>query len=162
MKLMVMGHGQHGKGTFCAIAAHEFGLKCTSSSLFACHAFIFQAMKGQYSSMAECYADRHNHRALWYRMILDFNTPDLTRLGRGIFEQHQIYDGIRDINEFSALKSAGLFDLAIWVDASERMPKEDASSISVHRGCADLVIENNDSQAEYEVRVRRVLRALYR
>lgn len=162
MRFIIMGHGQHGKGTFCKIAQQHFNLSAISSSEFACKHFVFEHLRAQmgYPDMETCYADRHNHRALWYQLIADFNTPDGTRLGRLLFEQHAIYDGIRSLAEFEALRSAQLFDLAIWVDASARVPAEDASSITVHRGCADIVIENNDTPELYQQRVCRLLRLL--
>lgn len=162
MKIIVMGHGQHGKGTFCNIATTQFQLSAISSSEFACQLFVFQHLQPimGYPNIESCYADRHNHRALWYKLIADYNTPDGTRLGRDLFEQHDIYDGIRSLDEFRALQRQKLFDLSIWIDASERVQAEDSSSISVDRSCADIVIENNDTPDAYQNRVVRLLRAL--
>ena len=165
LSLMVMGHGRHGKGTFGDIARAEFGLISLGSSRFACDTFLFDQLKAEYgyTSADECFADRHQSdamRELWYKAIFGYNTPDRTRLGRGIFEQATIYDGIRDDQEFYALKAAGAFDLAIWIDASERLPAESGSSIKVSAADADIILTNNGTPEEYAEKVRRLLRVL--
>lgn len=165
LKLMLMGQGRHGKGTFCDIALSEFGITHMSSSRYACEVSLFEQLREEYgyTTLDECYADRHRNDAMretWYKAILGFNTPDLTRLGRAIFDVATIYDGIRDDTEFSALKAAGAFDLAIWVDASDRLPPESAGSIKVSAADADIIITNNGSPEEYANKVRRLLRVL--
>lgn len=47
MRLMVMGSGRHGKGTFCKLAASFFDLSSVSSSQFACETFLFEDLKSQ-------------------------------------------------------------------------------------------------------------------
>lgn len=164
VKIIVMGEGQHGKGTFCKLATAHFGLTAVSSSRFACDAFLFEQLRETlgYPDADSCFEDRHQHRALWYQAIAQYNTPELSRLGRDIFAKHDIYDGIRSLDELNALREAGLFDLAIWIDASERMPREPASSITVSKANADIIIENNGTEADYETKVIRLLQALTR
>ena len=162
LNLMVMGHGRHGKGTFGDIARNEFGLISLGSSRYACDTFMFDQLKDEYGyqSADECFADRHRSdamRELWYKGIFGYNTPDRTRLGRGIFEQATIYDGIRDDQEFYALKQAGAFDLAIWIDASDRMPPEPEGSIKVSANDADIILTNNGTPEAYAEKVRRLL-----
>lgn len=166
LNIMVMGHGRHGKGTFCQIAAKLFNLTSMGSSLYACNTFLFEQIRHQfgYATAEECFADRHRDdamRELWYKAIFGYNTPDRTRLGRGIFEIADIYDGVRDDQEFYALKDAGFIDLAIWIDASERMPLEPATSIKVTANDADIIITNNTTEAEFEAKVIRLLSTLY-
>ncbi len=43
----------------------------------------------------------------------------------------------------------GLFDVIIWVDASERLPLEDPSSFDIDKTCADIIIENNGTYDEF-------------
>lgn len=162
---MVMGHGRHGKGTFCEIAA-RYGIKSMGSSRYACDTFLFEQLKDTYgyADAESCYQDRHRDdamRQVWYQAIFDYNTPDRTRLGRGIFSVASIYDGVRDDQEFLALKEANAFDLAIWVDASERLPKEAATSIKVGMEHADIVIMNNGTPEAYERSVKALLKALF-
>ena len=91
----------------------------------------------------ECFEDRINHRTLWYEIIKEHNREDLARLGREIFQENDIYCGIRDREEFLACKKAGLFDVSVWVDASDRLPPEDPKSISVLKSDANIIINNN-------------------
>ncbi|QFT55592.1 hypothetical protein [Microbulbifer sp. THAF38] len=158
MKLMVMGNGRHGKDTFC----EESGIDYVSSSRFAAEPIVFPALASTYGyrNVDECYEDRANHRADWHELIKEYNTPDKARLAREIFSKYDIYCGIRCKHEFLAAKEAGLFDLAIWVDAGDRLPNESPDSITVRPDHADIVIENNGSLAEFEAKVRRVTRAL--
>lgn len=140
MRIMVCGYGGHGKDQLC-----EFlGLSYTSSSEMALHEFIWMSLCDDYNTKEECYADRVNRRELWYNMIKDYNTPDLTRLAGKIFEIHDVYCGIRDREEFMAARDKGMFDIAIWVDASDRLPPEVGSCTLLKSDC-DIVIDNNGS-----------------
>jgi predicted HAD superfamily Cof-like phosphohydrolase len=170
-KILVMGYARHGKDTVADLLQQQYKLKFTSSSAFCAERVIMPAikklwakwdpipgeLKGQppaipdYSTVQECFEDRHNHRAFWYDTITAYNTPDLTALGRAIFEGHDVYCGIRNAREFHALRNAGVFDVAIWVDAYERIgAKEDESSCTVEPWMADCVLDNNGSLADLE------------
>lgn len=164
-KLMLMGSGRHGKGTFCDIALRYFGITSLSSSRYACDTFLFDKIKDRfgYATADECYADRHRDdamRELWYQEIFDFNTPNRDRLGRGIFALAPIYDGVRDDLEFGELKSAGAFDLSVWIDASKRVPPEPSSSIKVTADHADVILTNNGTPAEFVAKVHAFLSLL--
>jgi len=145
MKLIIFGYAQHGKDTACLYLRDRYGLSFSASSMFACRAFLYEQIKDRfgYTSLKACFEDRGAHRQLWYEAIRDYNTPDRTRLGRGIFAEHQVYCGIRDRDEFEALRAAGAFDLAIWIDASQRKPPESSSSMKLTSDDADLVLDNN-------------------
>ena len=64
------------------------------------------------------------------------------------FQKNDVYCGNRSREEVQAAREAGLFDYAIWVDASQRLPLEDASSISVTEADADFIIDNNGTEEE--------------
>lgn len=151
MKLIVFGYKRHGKDTTCEFLEQKFGLGFRSSSYFACEEFIFDLLKDEhgYASIDECFEDRVNHRELWYNLIRDYNKEDRTRLGRGIFQVAPVYCGIRDRDEFEALKKKRLFDVSVWIDASERLPDEDESSMNLNKKDADFIITNNGSEAEF-------------
>src|SRR5690606_3625161 len=114
------GYKRHGKDTACEYLRDRYGISFASSSETACNLFLFDQIKDQfgYKTKEECFEDRHNHRELWFNAIRDYNIPDMARLGRQIFAQNDVYCGIRNDEEFYALKERGLFDLAVWVDAS--------------------------------------------
>ena len=65
LKLLVIGHGRHGKDTVCEILRDRYGYTFESSSKFCSKLFIYNDLKNKYNYLneEECYADRHNHRA---------------------------------------------------------------------------------------------------
>lgn len=164
-RLLIMGYARHGKDTVCELLRDDYGFNFTSSSQFCAERVIFPALQeqwkrfrgasptpvarpeaGPYETAQECFDDRANHRKLWYDLITAHNTPDLARLGREIFEDHDVYCGIRNAREFHALRNAGVFDVAIWVDASQRgLPVEGRDSCTVEPWMADFVLDNNGS-----------------
>jgi hypothetical protein len=79
-KLLVIGHGRHGKDTVCEMLRDHYRYTFESSSKFCSLQFIYNDLKDKYgyANEEECYADRHNHRAEWYNAICDYNVPDAT------------------------------------------------------------------------------------
>jgi len=158
IRLLVLGHKRHGKDSFGEILAEEFGYTFESSSQAASDIFLFDALKDKYGyeTPEECFEDRMNHRAEWYSAICEYNKDDRARLAKGILERTQCYIGMRDRDEITECMKQGLFDLIIWVDASERLPLEDASSFNIDKSCADIIIENNDDYETFKERVVRL------
>ena len=150
MKLIITGHKHHGKDTACKILNQSMGYSYAVSSWTACINFIFDALKYKYcyKTQMECFNDRINRRAEWYELIRQFNTPDKARLGKMIFSDKDIYNGIRDLEELNALRDAGVFDFLIWIDRSEHCPPEDLDSMNITREHADYVVNNNVSGME--------------
>ncbi len=151
-KLLIIGHGRHGKDTVCEILKEKYGFSFESSSQFCSKLFIYDQLKNQYnySNEEECYNDRHNHRQEWYEAICAYNVPDAARLGREIFSAHDIYCGLRNKKEFHAMKNTGVFDYAIWVDRSDHLPPEPKTSMSLEQWMADFTIDNNGTLEELE------------
>lgn len=170
-RIMVMGYARHGKDTVSDLLREKYGLRFTSSSQFCAERVVLPHVKQawsewhrtaadprpkkpafpDYDTVEECFDDRGNHRELWFNLITQFNTPDLTALGQAIFEGHDVYCGIRNAREFHALRNAGVFDVAIWVDAEERVgSREDRSSCTVEPWMADFVLDNNGTLADLE------------
>ena len=158
IRLMVTGHARHGKDTLCEALRP---LRFASSSLFVCSRVVYPVLGPRlgYQSISECYADRGNHRPEWKRLIWEYNAQDPARLSREIFVESDIYCGIRDIREFRAARSEGLFDLAIWVDAGFRHPPEPESSITITPEDCDLVVLNTTTRAALVARARRLLQS---
>ena len=149
-KLLVIGHGRHGKDTVCEILRDKYDYSFESSSQFCSKLFIYDMLKDKYgyANEEECYNDRHNHRAEWYDAICDYNVPDAARLGREIFKAHDIYCGLRNKREFFAMQNTGVFDYAIWVDRSDHLPPESKDSMSLEHWMADFTIDNNGTLEE--------------
>jgi hypothetical protein len=159
LKLLVIGHGRHGKDTVCEMLRDKYGYSFESSSQFCSKLFIYDQLKDKYgySDEEQCYADRHNHRAEWYDAICNYNVPDAARLGREIFKQHDIYCGLRNKREFFAMKNTGVFDKAIWVDRSDHLPPESKNSMSLEQWMADYTIDNNGSLEELQFNVDQLI-----
>lgn len=165
LKLMIVGHGRHGKDTVAQILADELGLTFCSSSYFCAKAFIYDALKNVfgYRSIAECYEARNRNqrmRDLWHTLICAYNKDDPARLSREILSEYDIYVGIRSDEEFATAEEEGLFDLSIWVDASRRLDPEGESSFEINRADCDIVIDNNESEDDLVRRVTRLASVL--
>lgn len=144
MNLLVVGHGRHGKDTVCEILRDEFGMKFISSSEFVAREIIWDQIGHLYADFDDMFADRHNHRAEWMKMIAEYNTPDETRTAATMFSAgYNIYCGMRRREELQAGVAAGLFDSIWWVDRSLHLPPEDISSMTIRPTDADVFINNN-------------------
>lgn len=161
-RLVVMGHGRHGKDTVCELLRDRYGFKFVSSSEFVAEEAVFPVLRERYgyATLEECYADRHNHRSEWYDLISEYNEFDAARLGRKLFEQYDIYCGIRNRRELNAIKREKLCDCVIWVDASRRLPVEDPTSISVGPDQSEYILDNNGTLEDLEVEVDALVRWL--
>lgn len=157
MKLMVIGYAQHGKDTVCSLLKQMYGYTFESSSYFCAERAVkpwLEARGITYNSIEEMYADRGNHRAAWHDAIAAYNTPDPARLGKELYSKYDIYCGIRSEIEFLELQAQGIFDVAFWVSASDRVPPEPESSNKLHEYHADYTIHNNGSQELLKLAVR--------
>jgi hypothetical protein len=162
-KLLVVGHGRHGKDTVCEML-EAYGYKFQSSSKFCSELFIFKDLKDKYgyTDEEECYNDRHNHRTEWYNMIHDYCRDDLAKLGRNLFTEHDIYCGLRNRREFFAMQNEEIFDYAIWVDRSDHEPLEDPSSMSIEQWMCDYTVDNNGDLNRLERNVAILMRTIFR
>jgi hypothetical protein len=163
LKLLIIGHGRHGKDTVCEMLRDKYDYSFESSSQFCSKLFIFNMLKDKYRyyNEEECYADRHNHRAEWYDAICSYNIPDPARLGREIFAAHDIYCGLRNKKEFHAMKNTKVFDYAIWVDRSDYLPLESKDSMSLEQWMADYTIDNNGTLLDLEFNLTQLMNYLH-
>jgi len=157
MKLFIVGHGRHGKDTVAEFIRDDYDLNFQSSSMFCAEKVVRPWLAEHrgvvYATLEECYEDRLNRREDWYISIKEYNTPDLSRLSRGIFATYDMYVGIRDRDEF--LESKVFSDLSIWVDASERKDYVDPTC-KILKGDCDIIIDNNGTEAEAHDRITRL------
>jgi hypothetical protein len=173
-RVLVLGYARHGKDTVAEMLGRLYGMRFTSSSEFCAAQVVMPAIDAawaayedeqrgrnrqpptvpRYASVAECFADRVNHRAFWYDTIRAFNQDDPTSLARAIFEENDVYCGLRHRAEFHAVVNAGIPDMVVWVDRSDHLPPEDRSSCSVEPWMADFVVDNNGSLEDLERNVR--------
>jgi dephospho-CoA kinase len=163
-RILVLGHCRHGKDTLAEIMNEVYGLTFKSSSQAAADIFLYNTLKDKYGYQTpeECFEDRVNHRAEWKQLICDYNKDDRARLAKGILEQSDCYIGMRDREEIDECMRQGLFDIIIWVDASERLPLEDPSSFDIDKTCADIIIDNNSDYNTFKQRVIKLGNILFK
>lgn len=148
-RILVIGHGRHGKDTAAAMLAKATGGSFVSSSEFAAQKAVFPLVSDLYPDWQAAYADRANHRELWYHAIRAYNLRPGPMLAEQILEDHDIYVGMRSRAEFE--RSRNLFDLVAWVDRCEVLPPEPCNSMELTAEDADWVLDNNRSLEHLEV-----------
>ena len=161
-KLCIIGSARWGKDSLAELLNEEFGYTFESSSQSAANIFLYDLLKDKYgySTPEECFEDRVNHRQEWYEAICEYNKDDRARLAKGILERSDCYVGMRDREEIEECLRQGIFDLVIWVDASDRLPEEDASSFNIDKSYADIIIENNEDYETFKEKVIRLGKVL--
>lgn len=142
-KILILGHGAHGKDTVAEFLSEISGLVFESSSLAASEIVVYPLLKDKYGykSASECFDDRRNHREEWKQAITNYNTPDKSRLCREILERRNGYIGMRCDEEYAA--SVDLFDHVLYVDASHRAQSD--PTMMIERDDRMTVIDNNGS-----------------
>lgn len=143
MKILILGHGEHGKDTVADIVTELTGLRFESSSHAAAELAVMPHMEG-YSSVEECFNDRRSHRQKWRDLITAYNTPDKGRLCKEIIGRCDGYVGMRCQLEYDAVRE--LFDYVLWVDASKRKP--DDPTMTIKKEPNMILIDNNGSLSE--------------
>lgn len=145
MKILVLGHARHGKDTVAEMLRDDHGLKFRSSSMYIAESVVRPALAHQgiaYPDLAACYADRGNHRALWYDIIAAYNAEVPDRLCREILAVADVYVGMRRRAEYEI--SRPLFDAVLWVDASRRgVPLEGRDSFDITFNPAHMIHIDN-------------------
>jgi len=145
MKILVLGHGGHGKDETAKVLESWMGLSWISSSQAAAEMVypVLAELYG-YESVQECWEQRKNCRSEWRQLISDYNTPDKGRLCREILAHHDCYVGMRCHLEYAATKE--LFGLILWVDAANRMPQDPSMTIPFNAQTM-VRIDNNGPQS---------------
>lgn len=113
-----------------------------------------------YSSAAAAYEDRNNFRDVWFSLIAAYCYPNKAALGEQIFKSNDVYVGVRNRQELTAIVNSGLSDLVIWVDASLRLPAESEASCTVEPYMADYIIDNNGSRQDLQSNVHTLMQTL--
>ena len=150
-KILIIGHARHGKDTLAEILNEHFGLTFKSSSQMANEIFIFEKLRGKYGykTLDDSFNDRINHRAEWHELIVEYNKEDPARLAKEIISVVDIYVGMRSQLELDECLKINLFDLVIWVDASERLPHESNTSIKIDKSSAHIIMLNNVTRESF-------------
>lgn len=140
-KILIIGHGRHGKDTAGELMRDLLGFRVVSSSAFCAQKAVFPLVADLYPDWQACYADRANHRDLWFHAIRAYNLRPGPMLVQQILEHHDSYTGMRSRAEFE--RARPFFDLVVWVDRSDHVPPEPGGSMELTAGDADWVLDNN-------------------
>lgn len=151
LKIIIMGYGRHGKDTVAQILHDKYGLKFKSSSEFIGERAVWPLMKySRYMTFKECFEDRHNHRKLWHDAIKEYNKDDKAKLGKELFQEFDLYVGLRSKEELEALKDWNKDIVTIWVDRNLHCPREDENSCTVSHTDCTFYLDNNHTLEELE------------
>lgn len=126
MKILILGHGQHGKDTVAELLRDMYGFTFKSSSWAVFEQAIWPALCLQYAPLhpsagevekakQACYADRVNCRDEWKKLISDYNFPDKTKLAKMILADVDMYVGLRCEIEYAECMKQKLFNKVLWV-----------------------------------------------
>lgn len=162
--ILILGEGRHGKDEAAEYWRDNFGLTFQSSSRAAAEIFIFDSLKNifEYDTVDDCFNDRHNHRKRWFDMIASYNTPDETRLAKEIVAKTGGYVGMRRVEEVTACDEEKIFDLKIWIDASERVEAESNESCTVTKANADIIVQNNGTLEQFHEKLHKLGKILFK
>lgn len=161
MKLLILGHGRHGKDTVAEYLRDAHGVSFVSSSMFLAETVVRPALVAHglvYDSLDECYADRVNHRELWRDIIAEHNRDDPARLAKAVLAVSDCYVGMRTDREYLAARP--LFDAVFWIDASARGLPNDPSLTIPFRSDQIVMIDNNGTLAETYAQMDGWMRAI--
>lgn len=156
LHIAIIGHMRSGKDELGLIIEEFTDLKAISSSWILNKEFLFDLLNSKYNkgykTLQESFDDRVNNREIWFNEIKAFNTPDKTATARLILKEANIYTGMRSNDEIQACLEANLFDLVIWVDASQRVPDEPVKSFNISKDVAHIIIDNNGTLEQFRQR----------
>ena len=129
MKLLIIGHGRHGKDTVAEILRDYFGRNFRSSSNWAAeHVVQPAALVSSWRvgndicvpKWQELYENRHDAtlpfcgRQFWFDTLLAYNKEHGgSAIARGLLEEVDVYVGMRSRYEFEEAQKEGLFDRVI-------------------------------------------------
>jgi hypothetical protein len=113
-----------GKDTVAELLRDMYGFNFMSSSRAAMMEAVWPVIGEEYYGKCEgdvdaaieaCFEDRVNRREEWKRLISEYNSPDKSKLTKHVFNQVDIYVGMRCALEYQSGVNQRLFDKVLWV-----------------------------------------------
>lgn len=144
-KILIIGHGKHGKDTVAEYFRDRYNYKFASSSMFVAERAIWPHWGcAVYPDIVEMFKDRENHRTLWGQMISAYNIPNAARTAQEMLsEGNDMYVGMRRKREVERNVELGTFDHILWVDRSLHVPDEPKESMELVPEDSTYIIDNN-------------------
>lgn len=149
-KILILGHGRHGKDQFAEYLRDYHGFTFMSSSQAAAELIVFPVL-GKiygYDTALDCSNDRANHRTEWYDLILQDERDNPGRLTAYIFEHSDCYVGMRSLPAYEHCVSNHDLNNIVWVDRSAHVQPESSDSFKLDETHANYFIDNNGTLAD--------------
>lgn len=161
-KILIIGHGRHGKDAAAEIFKSNWGYSFESSSMAAARIFLYEKLKDEfgYESFEECYEDRHNHRVRWFNEITAFNATDKSRLAKEIMKHNDMYVGMRSWKEIEKCKEDRVFDYILWIERPG-FPEETADSFDITKADAEGMILNDGTLEDLSRKIDSLVRGYH-
>ena len=160
MKILLLGHMQHGKSLMGKMLFEEYGITNKDSSIACAEIFLYDFLKEKYNyrSFKECYEDRKKHRDEWYKLICEYNSPDKAKLAKEILKRASMYVGMRSNDELQECLKQNLFDLILGI-YRPKFPNEPITSfnINIWKEC-DLIIPNDGTILDLKNKLKKLNR----
>lgn len=169
-RLLIVGHGDHGKDKLAEMLEKLAGLTHKSSSIFAAEKAVWPKLRDYhpsryvsgklspdklvfYSNVMDAYNDRRRtdeNRLFWEKAITEYNADPL-RLSTELYDEgYDIYTGMRTEREFRAAQKHPKYKIhTIFVDACQRKAYRDPT-LKIKPEWCDTLIRNNGTEADLE------------
>ena len=121
MKLLILGHANHGKSTVAEMfCKHVPSLSFMDSSRAALDIFLWERLRQlgyHYPTLSAAYECRKSPhmRKIWHDEIAEFNADDPSRLAKRVLDMADVYVGMRAPREYESCRRQRLFKKIIWV-----------------------------------------------
>lgn len=152
MKILVVGHAQHGKDTVCEEIAAATGLDNAGTTSVYLARFVAER---DGVSEAEAYANRRRSEAdrqKWRAIGDEIRATDPALLVRMAFAAGDVSGGCRGLPEIRAVRNEGIANLIVWVDAFPRVGPD--ITMEFGKEWADVILDNsNGDEAAFRRKV---------
>jgi len=152
-KVLVLGHGRHGKDTFANMLFESLEPTSYMAAKLIMFKWYERFFPEKYSTVTECYEDRHNHRETWHEQIKAFNRSfGWNAFALEVLQKQDCYVGMRADQEYQACKTTNTFDIVFWVDRFEHEDAEPVTSMTIDFEPDTMVfIDNNQDLANLKM-----------
>lgn len=154
MRLLLVGHGEHGKDSAGEYLSQITTLRYAGSTSNFLAKYV-AAETGQ--TVERAFATRREHRQQWYDIGRRLRESDPGILIRESLAVADIAAGCRDLEEIIACREQRMVDLIVWI-ANRNKP--DDPTVKFGSEVADIVVENHWGLSEFQGRLRRLAKSL--